>query len=251
MSERTISEIFANPETDPIPSGIRTGDLVHGLRIAGEDPASGALPDSLEAEIAGAFETMRRAITNAGGGLGNIAQVSVFFEDGRAGMPLLNPLWEEIFPDEDDRPTYKFITTPLVGGRRVQLEIFAVLNASRQVINLPVVAHTNPIPMGVRIGDYLFTSRVLPFSPETGRPGADAAEQADFVFHNVTATLEGGGMSWNDVRQGRLYLSDMDGLPALRERWSSQFGGEARPLHPIHYAVAPSLLVMLEVIAAV
>ena len=82
-------------------------------------------------------------------------------------------------------------------------------------------------------------------------PGADAAEQADFVLHNVAATLEGGGMGWDAVRQGRLFLSDMSGLPALRERWSSQFGGPARPLHPIQYAVAPSLLVMLEVIAAV
>ncbi len=251
MSEPTISEIFANPETDPIPSGIRIGDLVQGLRIAGADPATNEMPDSLEAQIANAFENMRRAITNAGGGLGNIAQVSVFFEDGRAGMKLLNPAWEETFPDADDRPTYKFITTQLVGGRRVQFEFFAVLNAQRQVINLPVVAHTNPIPMGVRIGDFLFTSRVLPFSPETGKPGANAAEQADFVFHNVTATLEGGDMGWDAVRQGRLFLSDMSGLPALRERWSSQFGGEARPLHPIQYAVAPSLLVMLEVIAAV
>ncbi|MBT3552398.1 MAG: RidA family protein [Rhodospirillaceae bacterium] len=251
MSERTISEIFANPETDPIPSGIRMGDLVQGLRIDGKDPASGDIPDSLEAQIAGAFENMRRAITNAGGGLGNIAQVSIFFEDGPTGMTLLNAAWEEAFPDADDRPTYKFITTPLVGGRQVQFEFFGVLNASRQVIELPVVAHTNPIPMGVRIGDYLFTSRVLPFSPETGKPGEDAASQADFVFHNVGATLEAGGMGWDAVRQGRLFLSDMGGLPSLRERWSSQFGGEARPLHPIHYAVAPSLLVMLEVIAAV
>ena len=251
MSDRTISEIFAHGETDPIPAGIRMGDLVHGASISGEDPASGDIPGSLEAQIANAFGNMQGAITNAGGGLGNIAQVSVFFEDGRAGMKLLNALWEETFPDADDRPTYKFITTPLTGGRLVQFEFFGVLNASRQVINLPVVAHTNPIPMGVRIGDYLFTSRVLPFSPETGKPGEDAAEQADFVFHNVGATLEAGGMGWDAVRQGRLFLSDMGGLPSLRERWSSQFGGEARPLHPIHYAVAPSLLVMLEVIAAV
>lgn len=251
MSDRTISEIFAHAGTDPIPAGIRMGDLVHGASVSGEDPASGDIPDSLEAQIANAFRNMGGAITNAGGGLGNIAQVSVFFEDGRAGMPLLNAAWEETFPDADDRPTYKFITTPLVGRRQVQFEFFAVLNASRQVINLPVVAHTNPIPMGVRIGDYLFTSRVLPFSPETGKPGEDAAEQADFVFHNVGATLEAGGMGWDAVRQGRLFLSDMGGLPALRERWSSQFGGAARPLHPIQYAVAPSLLVMLEVIAAV
>lgn len=251
MANHDISEIFAHAETNPIPAGIRVGNLVHGASVSGEDPASGDIPDSLEAQIQNAFANMQGAITNAGGGLGNIAQVSVFFEDGPAGMPLLNGAWEETFPDADDRPTYKFITAPLAGGRQVQFEFFGVLNASRHVIELPVVAHTNPIPMGVRIGDYLFTSRVLPFNPESGKPGEDAAEQADFVFHNVGATLEAGGMGWNAVRQGRLFLSDMAGLPSLRERWSSQFGGQERPLHPIHYAVAPSLLVMLEVIAAV
>ncbi|MEE2760988.1 MAG: RidA family protein [Pseudomonadota bacterium] len=251
MAEHQISEIFTHPETDPVPAGIRIGDLVQGLHIAGEDPVNGEIPGDLEAQIANVFANMKRAVTNAGGGLGNIAHVSVFFEDGRAGMPVLNPLWEETFPDADDRPTYKFITTPLRGRRAVQFQFFAVLGASRQVINLPVVAHTNPIPMGVRIGDYLFTSRVLPFDPETGKPGENAAEQADFVFANVTATLEGGGLGWDAVRQGRLFLADMAGLPPLRERWASQCGGAPRPLHPVNYAVAPTLLVMLEVIAAV
>ena len=251
MAEHHISEIFIHPETDPVPAGIRIGDLVQGLRISGEDPVNGKLPGGLEAQITNVFANMNRAVASAGGGLGNIAHVSIFFEDGRADMPVLNPLWEETFPDANDRPTYKFITTPLSDGCAIQFEFFAVLGASRQVINLPVVTHTNPIPMGVRIGDYLFTSRVLPFDPETGKPGKDTAEQAEFVFANVTATLEGGGLGWDAVRQGRLFLADMGGLPPLQERWVSQFSGAPRPLHPINYAVAPTLLVMLEVIAAV
>ncbi|NQV56033.1 MAG: hypothetical protein HQ503_09270 [Rhodospirillales bacterium] len=242
-----LSEIFS-PGV-PLSAGIRVGDLIHGSRISGED-AGGALPEALEDQLQNAFANMQSALENAGSSLDAIAQVSVFFENGKEGMPLLNAIWVDRFPDAHNRPTYKFITAPLFGGRKVQLEFFAVADQPRQVIQLPVVAHTNPIPMGVRMGDYLFTSRVLPFDPESGEPGADTATQTDFVFANIAATLELGGMSWADVKQGRLFLSDMADLKGLEARWAAEFSGKAAPLHPLPYAVAPTLLVMLEIIAA-
>jgi 2-iminobutanoate/2-iminopropanoate deaminase len=242
-------EVFANPDVDPIPCGLRVGDLVHGLRIDGTDPETGALPDALASQLLNAFRNLRRAVGNAGGTLDNVAQVSVFLADARSAMPALNTLWLETFPVDDDRPTYKFMTVALPENRRVALEFFAVLGARRQVVSIAGVAHTNPIPMAVRMGDYLFTSRVLPMNPATGVYPANAADQTDALFGNLEAVLDAAGMRWEDISQGRLFLHDMAVLPDLRRRWESRFDGEAPPLHPVRYAAAPSLLVMIELIA--
>ena len=238
-----FGEVFANPEIDPIPVGFRSGKLVHGLRISAEG-------ETVEEQLPLAFENMRRSIENTGGGIDNIAQVSLFLDDARQAMPAVNTVWVEMFPDEADRPTYKFISTPLPGGRLVQLEYFAVLGERRRVINIDGVAHTNPIPIGVRIGDYLFSSRVLPMDAKTGEYLPDAGVQADHLFTNVGSVLAEAGMDWPDLTQGRLFLADMDNLPTIEARWAELFpDGSARPrLHPIHYQVGP-LLVMLEVLA--
>ena len=239
---RDFGEVFANPAADPIPVGFRAGKLVHGLRLTADEDGD------LETQLAQAFGNMRRGVENAGGTIDNIAQVSLFLDDSRQAMPTVNKIWVEIFPDEADRPTYKFMSTPLPGGRLVQLEFFAVLEERRRVINIHGVAHTNPIPMGVRIGDYLFSSRVLPMDPATGEYPPDASRQADHVFANAGSVLAQAGMAWPDLAQGRLFLADMDNLPAIEARWIELFPDTAArpPLHPVHYQAGP-LLVMLEV----
>jgi enamine deaminase RidA (YjgF/YER057c/UK114 family) len=251
MSAPQFREVFADPAVDPIPVGIRSRDLVHAVRITGADPLTGVVPHGLEAQLRNAFVNMSRSIENAGGTIENIAHVSLFLTDTRAGMPLVNTQWVATFPDAGDRPTYKFMTAPLAGGQLVHIEYFAIVGARRRVINIPGVAHTNPIPMAVRIGDYLFTSRVLPMDPATGTYPAAVAAQTEVLFGNVEAVLSAAGMSWQDVVQGRLFLADMANLPALERSWASHFRASAvQPvLHPVHYNVGPSLLVMLELLA--
>lgn len=251
MNAPSFREIFANPAIDPVPAGIRMGDLVHATRITGADPITGVLPGSLDAQLGNAFANMSRSIENAGGTIDNIAHVSLFLTDARAGMTAVNAQWVATFPDATDRPTYKFMTTPLIGGQLVHIEYFAVVGARRRIVNIPGVAHTNPIPMAVRIGDYLFSSRVLPMDPASGVYPADIATQTDKLFGNVDAVLSEAGMAWQDIVQGRLFLADMSNLGMVERRWSSHFPDRAAQpvLHPIHYDVGPSLLVMLEILA--
>ncbi|MCD6073641.1 MAG: RidA family protein [Rhodospirillales bacterium] len=252
MSAAKFREVFANPSADPIPVGIRSHDLVHAVRITGADPTTGAMPDGLEAQLRNAFANMSRSIENAGGTIDNIAHVSLFLADARASMPSVNAQWVGMFPDASDRPTYKFMTASLTGGLLVDIEYFAVVGARRRVIDIPGVAHTNPIPMAVRIGDYLFTSRVLPMNPASGSYPAEVTAQMDALFGNVDAVLSEAGMAWQDVMQGRLFLADMANLPTAERRWASQFPNlDTQPvLHPIHYNVGPTLLIMLELLAA-
>lgn len=246
-----VLEIFTDQNADPIPIGSRSGDLVHGFRIAGTDPATGELGAGIEAQLKNAYATMRQCVESAGGTTANIAHVSMYWANFQRDREAMNPPWVEMFPDGTDRPTYKFMPANLPGGQLISLQFFAVIGQRRRVLSVQGVAHTNPIPLGVRIGRYLFSSRVLPYDPSTGQAADGAEPQAEFVFQNATALLKAGGMSWPDVRQGRAFLADSAHQPLVDSRWEALFPDAAtRPvLHTSRYG-GGALQVMLEIFAA-
>jgi len=245
-----MQEVFGDPNVDPIPLGFRTGDLVHGLRITGRDPKTGTLGDGIEAQLRNAYDNMRLCVENAGGTIDNIAQVSMFFADFQSDRGAMNPPWVEMFPDENDRPTYKFMPANLPAEARIHFGFFAVVGQRRKLLSVPGVAHTNPIPLGVRIGRYLFSSRILPYDPSTGQPANGPEAQAEFLFQNADALLRAGGMAWGDVQQGRAFLAEPGHQQLVDSRWQERFpNADARPtLHRVRYG-GGALQVMLEVIA--
>jgi enamine deaminase RidA (YjgF/YER057c/UK114 family) len=235
-----FGEIFSGG--DPVPVGIRAGNLIHGSRLSG-----GA--GTLEEQGRRALNVLQASVDAAGGTLDNVAQVSFFLAEARPGMAALNPLWVDMFPEAEDRPTYKFMTAPLPTGCLVQLDYFAVLGARRRVLAVDGVAHTNPIPLGVAIGEYLFSSRILPNDPATGAAGPDAPTQAELVFDNASKLLAAGGFAWRDVVQGRSFIAEDAYRPLVEMQWAKNLGAtvaRARLQHTV-YAVAPTLRVMLEI----
>jgi 2-iminobutanoate/2-iminopropanoate deaminase len=195
---------------------------------------------------------MKVAVENAGGTLDNVAHVSMYWSNWTDDREAMNPPWVEVFPDAADRPTYKFMPAPhLPPGERIAFECYAVIGARRQLLAVEGVAHSNPIPLGVRIGRYVFSSRMLPYDPSTGKPAEGADAQTRFLFANTAALLARGGMSWDDVVYGRAFLADP---PAQRtlvdEQWQRVFPDAARrpALNRVKYGGGP-LQVMLEVIA--
>ena len=244
-------EIFGDQNVNPLPVGLMFGDMVRGFRIVGTDPTTGELGAGIEAQLKNAHQNMKRSIESVGGTTANIAHVSMYFQDFSRDREAMNPPWVEAFPDENDRPTYKFLTADLPGDELVYMDYFATLNHSRQVLNVSGVAHTNPIPLGVKMGPYLFSSRVLPYDPSTGKPAEGVEAQADHLFLNVEALLKTGGMSWSNVTQGRAFVADLANLPLVTGRWEKLFPDAAsRPvLHHLKYG-GGALQVMLEILAS-
>jgi enamine deaminase RidA (YjgF/YER057c/UK114 family) len=248
---RTIS-VFGNPDLDPIPVGTLVGDLLHVTRISGRDPQTGALGDDIRAQLRNAYANMQAAVENAGGTLDNVAHVSMYWANWAEDREEMNPPWVEVFPNAADRPTYKFMPAPnLPQVERIAFECFAVVGARRELLAVEGVAHTNPIPLGVRIGRYLFSSRMLPYDPTTGKAAEGAEAQARFLFGNTAALLARGGMAWNDVVYGRAFLADPPAQrPLVDEQWQNVFPDAARrpALNRVKYG-GGALQVMLEVIA--
>jgi 2-iminobutanoate/2-iminopropanoate deaminase len=234
-----FSEIFLPGE--PFASATRVGPLVHGSRLAAHTE------NGLEAQGRAAMAKMVASVEAAGGSADTIAEVSFFFTESRPGIAALNAAWIERFPNDDDRPTYKFMGAPLPPGQLVAIDYFAVIGERRKLLHLPKVAHTNPIPMGVRIGNFLFSSRVLPQNPDDGTPGKTPAEQADYAFHNASELLRVGGMAWRDVVQCRAFIADPSSRPLIEHHWRSVNGRGV--LHVSPYAGPPGLMAFVEIFA--
>lgn len=240
-----IAEVFRNP--GPGQCGVRVGDVLAGQGITGAD-GSGRLASGLRAQAETALENLRACVTAAGGDLSRVARVTLLMRDTSL-LAEVNRAWVTMFPDAADRPTYKFIPAPLPPEELLQIEFIAVMNGRREVLNLPVVAHANPIPMGVRIGEYLFSSRVLPMDPATGRTGDTTEEQARFVFENAAQLLELGGMDWTHMTQGRVFAAGDPGFQLMNSGWRERAARVPAPvLHQTGYQ-AGRLAVMLEFIA--
>ncbi len=107
--------------------------------------------------------------------------------------------------------------------------------------------------MGVRIGNMLFSSRVLPYDPATGSPAESVEAQAEFAFGNVRRLLEAGGAEPAQITQARLFLADPAYADVALRHWRALIGSPASAptLHTTHYTLAPALKVMLEFIAVV
>ena len=84
-----------------------------------------------------------------------------------------------------------------------------LLNASR-VGNLPHVP-------GIRVGDYIFLSGMVPVDPRTGERSSHGpiAEQIRTTLCNIQHTLESAGSSLDRVVRVHVVLADISHMPEL------------------------------------
>jgi enamine deaminase RidA (YjgF/YER057c/UK114 family) len=134
-------------------------------------------------------------------------------------------------------------------AEEIRLDFFAVLGQERHCLYLPKVAHGNPIPMAVRMGRHLFSSRILPFDPATGEPGRDGQEQARFATANADEILRMARMPWSAVSQGRAFVADPVDDTFARAEWDRRFGAAAGPPLRVTRYRAGALAVLLEILA--
>lgn len=123
---RSISAADIPEHKNPIPAATVVGNMLFTSALGGEDPDTLELPADREAQFANVFTTMRAVMREAGGSVDNIGKVTLYLAD-KNDRKLINPLWVDMFPDEDSRPVRHTIEHALPPGRYIQLEFIAVL----------------------------------------------------------------------------------------------------------------------------
>jgi 2-iminobutanoate/2-iminopropanoate deaminase len=81
-----------------------------------------------------------------------------------------------------------------------------------------------PYSQAVKAGNMVFVSGQIPIDPATGEfVSNDVAEQTEQVLKNLSAVLEAGGSSLNNVVKTTVFLADMNDFGAMNEIYGNFF----------------------------
>lgn len=206
------------PVGQPPISAVCMGDLVFTSSVPGVDLVSGKTPTDPESQFAIAFKNLRDLLGEAGVGPDSVGLLTIY-TPGREGRAFINKPWLEMFPDDANRPARKTNHAPLPNGLEVQLQAVAVVNAERQSIGVPGLKHKDPLPMGARLGPYVFSSVFAPENPATGKPVEGALAQIKRAFDNGALFMEQAGGSENDINHYWVFMKDFQWQPPMVEEW--------------------------------
>ena len=121
-------------------------------------------------------------------------------------------------------------------------------DARRAEVELPELAHPQPIPVAVWVKDTLYTSPIGPRRPDGTIPdGID--EQFDLAFENLGRVLDAAGAARNAVGFVRAHLSDASLREALNARWTDFFDPPYPARHTSRSDLPPGVHVLLTVTA--
>lgn len=128
MSRRTNVEVEGlDHGAMPIPLAAKIGNLLISGGIAGRDPATHTLPDTLEGQCAHMFANLRRILEAAGGSVDDVVRMTVYVPD-RSAREVINREWVAMFPNPTSRPARHTVMADLAQPMLVQCEIYAVLD---------------------------------------------------------------------------------------------------------------------------
>ena len=97
----------------------------------------------------------------------------------------------------------------------VELQAFGVANQRRTCIEVKGLTHRDPLPNAARLGDYVFTSVIVPWDLATSEPVVGEAAQTDQCFDNMRILMEEAGGTIDDVVLQWVYLNDFAYQPYM------------------------------------
>lgn len=209
-------------------------DLFALTGVVGIDPSTNELAASAEDQFKHAFANVAKIADEVGFTLDEIGRITVFTPDA-SYRPLINQPWLDLFPG-DNRPARKTTHLPLGEGAHLELEVTGALGAGdRLPIEIEGIRHKDPLPMGARLGRYLFSSVIVTDLPhqQTRPTRMDAIRQ---VYENLTAFVESAGASLDDLSNVWTYLGMWDMHPDYVDVWVETFTNEhSRPSRKTFY----------------
>jgi len=128
MEQRRSINVAGASHANPIPSASRKGPFVVTGAISGTDPATGKVPEDLDAQCAQMFANVRRVIETAGGSPDDIIKMTVWITD-RALRLVLNKHWVAMFPDAHSRPARHTVASgDFTPPMQIQCDLLAVID---------------------------------------------------------------------------------------------------------------------------
>ncbi len=96
----------------------------------------------------------------------------------------------------------------------------------RERLYIPGIEHKAPIPMGVKIGNMVYSSALSGKDPNTGQKPADVKEEVRLVFQHIQTLVENAGGSIEHIAHMSVHLSDNLYRSLVNEHWLRMFPDE-------------------------
>src|SRR5258708_920326 len=187
------------------PDLVKCGNLFFTSGIRGVNVSTGELPGGPAEQFLNAWHNLAALVEGAGLSTDNIVLATNFLgsQDYRAHI---NSGWLELFPSRDNRPARKTTSFPLPPEVGVELQAYGVVDQRRTCVEVKGLTHRDPLPNAARLGDYVFTSVIVPWDLSTSEPVVGEDAQTDQCFDNMRILMEeaGGtirhvGLQWGDL----------------------------------------------------
>lgn len=199
----------------------QVGNVIFTSGIPGIDLSTGALGQGPERQFELAFANLVALLELAGAGPDSIGLLTVFIPD-RTNRAYINKDWLKLFPGSN-RPARKTNQVPLPEGMDVQLMATAVVGEKREPLEIPGLSHKDPLPMGARMGNFVFSSVIAPEDPKDGKLVAGALPQIDRCFENMKLLMQSAGGTGAGINHAWVFMKDFAHQPAMVERWVKDF----------------------------
>jgi enamine deaminase RidA (YjgF/YER057c/UK114 family) len=208
-----FQELYLCPTQSNIVAGVMIGDVAIAPALKPIDPCTGKIiAASFAGQVRTTLENLDRFLETAGLNRGSVARAT-FFMQSLTERVSMNPVWEEWYPNPQDRPPYKYVPANLPEGTHVMLQIIAVRNAQRRGLQVDGLVHQDPMPLGVVMGNLITTSRIF-----AHRQVDDAAWHTQDVFANIEKVLDQVSASAADLQQVSVFIGD----PAYHDTVAAQ-----------------------------
>jgi 2-iminobutanoate/2-iminopropanoate deaminase len=186
-----FQELFLDRRASNAADGFRLGDLIFAPALSGHGLDT-------EGQIRSALGKMDDLLKLGGSNIGEVARVTFYMRD-LSERTTLNKVWEEWFPEPDDRPPHTYLPAALPPDQAVAVQVMALAGASRRVLYVEGVQHGDPMSLGSVTGVLLTSSRIF------GAGGSEASEglepHTERCLANASALLDDAGAAWRNVRQ--------------------------------------------------
>jgi 2-iminobutanoate/2-iminopropanoate deaminase len=108
-----------------------------------------------------------------------------------------------------------------------------------------------PYSQAIKTSDFIFLSGQIPIDPSTNEvAGSDIVTQTRQVLHNITAILEGEGLTLENVVKTTIFLQDMNQFSQVNEEYGRFFSVNPPARSTVEVSKLPKgVLVEIEAIA--
>ena len=220
VERRVVEPVNMKSPKLPYSWGIMAGDTLFVAGATSRDPAT---YEPVEGDVA---TQTRRVFGNIGavlkgGGLdyGNVVSCRVFLEDARHFQEM-NAVYREFFPAPP--PARATVRARLMNPRfKVEIQCIASKDPSRKAVAAAGLARSSsPFSPAIQVGSRLYLAGMVGRGPDGFAPG-DVAAQTRQTLLNLEATLKAAGMTFDDVVDATVYLSDIRSYQAMNEVYGS------------------------------